>query len=161
MTVRTVTVYIALLCPMLLGGCVGSTRIQQLRPTAEIKQVNRPSGLQEAVSNTRKTSLPENNPVSQAISLPVSVSRPTEVSGELERMERCRRELEALKKINPDVYARRRVEFERLISGASIYNGVRSDVGGHIRNTVDAFYRYKSDKLCADIASDVLNGLTR
>ncbi|EPC0237626.1 hypothetical protein [Escherichia albertii] len=80
---------------------------------------------------------------------------------DVEKMERCRRELEALKKIDSAVYNKRKAEFDKLVSGASLYNGVRSDVGNYTQSTVDALYRFRSDKLCADIASDVLKGLTK
>ncbi|MEE7414959.1 hypothetical protein [Escherichia marmotae] len=80
---------------------------------------------------------------------------------DVEKMERCRRELEALKRIDPTVYSKRKAEFDKLISGASLYNGVRSEVGNYTQSAVDALYRFRSDKLCADIASDVLLGLTK
>lgn len=91
-------------------------------------------------------------------------SKPVSSSGDrlddVEKMERCRRELEALKKIDSAVYNKRKAEFDRLVSGASLYNGVRSDVGNYTQSAVDALYRFRSDKLCADIASDVLNELS-
>ncbi|TGB99012.1 hypothetical protein FEK50_20200 [Escherichia sp. E2586] len=80
---------------------------------------------------------------------------------DVEKMERCRRELEALKKIDSAVYNKRKAEFDKLVSGASLYNGVRSDVGNYTQSAVDALYRFRSDKLCADIASEVLLGLTK
>ncbi|MED9720353.1 hypothetical protein RCO07_02755 [Escherichia marmotae] len=92
-------------------------------------------------------------------------SKPVSSSGDrlddVEKMERCRRELEALKRIDSAVYNKRKEEFDKLVSGASLYNGVRSDVGNYTRSAVDALYRFRSDKLCADIASDVLQGLTK
>ncbi|MGC0623117.1 hypothetical protein [Escherichia coli] len=80
---------------------------------------------------------------------------------DVEKMERCRRELEALKRIDSAVYNKRKAEFDKLLSGASLYNGVRSDVGNYTQSAVDALYRFRSDKLCADIASDVLEGLVK
>ncbi|GCP46326.1 hypothetical protein HmCmsJML095_03443 [Escherichia coli] len=91
--------------------------------------------------------------------------KPVNSSGDrlddVEKMERCRRELEALKRIDSAVYNKRKAEFDRLVSGASLYNGVRSEVGNYTQSAVDALYRFRSDKLCADIASDVLLGLTK
>lgn len=78
-----------------------------------------------------------------------------------EKMERCQRELEALKKIDSTVYSKRKAEFNKLISDASHYNGIRSDVGNYTQSVVEALYRFRSDKLCADIASDVLNKLSQ
>lgn len=77
------------------------------------------------------------------------------------RMERCRRELDALKKIDNTVYTKRKTEFDKLMSGASLYTGVRSEVGNYTQSAVDALYRFKADKLCADISNDVLNGLAK
>ncbi|MFS7051429.1 hypothetical protein [Escherichia coli] len=91
--------------------------------------------------------------------------KPVSSSGDrlddVEKMERCRRELEALKRIDSVVYNKRKAEFDKLVSGASLYNGVRSEVGNYTQSAVDALYRFRSDKLCADIASDVLLGLTK
>ncbi|HCM1965157.1 TPA: hypothetical protein N3A49_004741 [Salmonella enterica subsp. salamae serovar 56:l,v:z39] len=77
------------------------------------------------------------------------------------RLERCRRELDALKKINISVYEKRQREFDSLMSGAGIYTGVRGEVSTFTQGAVDAYYRYRSDKLCADIANDVLNELAK
>ncbi|MEC9714303.1 hypothetical protein RCT60_14955 [Escherichia coli] len=91
--------------------------------------------------------------------------KPTGSSGDhlddIEKMERCRRELDALKKIDSAVYNKRKMDFDKLVSGASLYNGVRGDVGNYTQSAVDALYRFRSDKLCADIASDVLKGLSK
>ncbi|EFR3658197.1 hypothetical protein LDR44_004670 [Salmonella enterica] len=75
------------------------------------------------------------------------------------RLERCRRELDALKKINITVYEKRQREFDSVMSGAEIYTGVRGEISTFTQGAVDAYYRYRSDKLCADIANDVLNEL--
>ncbi|HII2327321.1 TPA: hypothetical protein ACYZ19_004920 [Escherichia coli] len=91
--------------------------------------------------------------------------KPVNSSGDrlddVEKMERCRRELEALKRIDSAVYNKRKAEFDKLVSGASLYNGVRSEVGNYTQSAVDALYRFRSDKLCADIASDVLKELAK
>lgn len=91
---------------------------------------------------------------------PRTVTVATDSIDDVARMERCRRELEALKKIDGAVYTKRKGEFDRLMSGASLYNGVRGDVGNYTQSAVDALYRFKADKLCADISADVLNGLS-
>ena len=80
---------------------------------------------------------------------------------DVERMERCRRELDALKKINPQIYKMRKTEFDNLMAGAVIYNGVRNDIGDYTQNAVDALYRFKTEKFCADISADVLNNLSK
>ncbi|HIH9051500.1 TPA: hypothetical protein ACYUXQ_004146 [Escherichia coli] len=134
--------------------------MQQYRHQEEKKSLNQTSIIMQKSSNDIQKNLIQNSPVNLPISNSRSRSPSIEGQGEIERMERCRHELDALKKINQHVYAKRRGQFDLLVSKASIYNSVRSDVGNLTRNTVDAFYRYKSEKLCADIANDVLNGLT-
>ena len=79
---------------------------------------------------------------------------------DIERMERCQRELEALKKIDIKVYNQRKAEFDRVMQGADIYSGVRSDVRESTQNAVDAYYRYRVDKMCADISKNVLDSLS-
>lgn len=77
------------------------------------------------------------------------------------RMERCRRELDALKKVDINIYNKRKSEFDKLMSDAVIYNGVRVDVRDYTQGAVDALYRFRVDKLCADISSDMLNNLSK
>lgn len=79
---------------------------------------------------------------------------------DIEKMERCRRELEALKRIDIKLYNQRKAEFDRLMRGADIYSGVRSDVRISTQNAVDAYYRYRVDKMCADISKNVLDSLS-
>ncbi len=79
---------------------------------------------------------------------------------DIEKMERCRRELEALKRIDIGIYNQRKVEFDRVMQGADIYSGVRSDVRVSTQDAVDAYYRYRVDKMCADISKDVLDRLS-
>ncbi|HAU2960677.1 TPA: hypothetical protein JC757_004573 [Salmonella enterica subsp. diarizonae] len=98
------------------------------------------------------------NPIVQSIEATSKIT-PADKLGDLGKMERCRRELEALKKIDLSVYNKRKLEFDKLISGAALYSGVRKDVGDYTQSAVDALYRFRSDKLCADISIDVLNSL--
>lgn len=79
---------------------------------------------------------------------------------DIEKMERCRRELEALKRIDIRTYNQRKAEFDRVMQGADIYSGVRSDVRSSTQDAVDAYYRYRVDKMCADISKDVLDSLS-
>lgn len=79
---------------------------------------------------------------------------------DIEKMERCRRELEALKRIDIRTYNQRKTEFDRLMQGADIYSGVRSDIRVSTQDTVDAYYRYRVDKICADISKEVLDSLS-
>lgn len=67
----------------------------------------------------------------------------------------CQRELLALSKINPKVYAIRKAAFDELLSNASVYTSVRDDIGGGTKDTMDALYKYKTQKLCSDIEQSV------
>lgn len=78
----------------------------------------------------------------------------------IEKMEQCRRELEALRTIDIKIYNQRKVEFDRVMQGADIYSGVRSDIRASTQDAVDAYYRYLVDKMCADISKNVLDSLS-
>lgn len=91
----------------------------------------------------------------------ISTSNLSDRLDDIEKMEQCRRELDALKKIDGVKYNKRKQEFDSLVSGASLYSGIRADIGNYTQSAVDALYRFRSDKLCADISNDVLNGLVK
>ncbi|EAU6886213.1 hypothetical protein EH284_23335 [Salmonella enterica] len=74
---------------------------------------------------------------------------------------RCDRELKALKRLDGRRYAQRKAQFDRLMAGASLYAGIRTDVSGGTQETVDAMYRFRTGKLCAEISQDVLDALAR
>ncbi|AXX20533.1 hypothetical protein [Serratia marcescens] len=104
----------------------------------------------------------EQKPVEIDAPLPVSVAEiaPSRGADDAEaRMRHCNGELQALRKVDKKRYAERKVEFDRLMSGAAMYAGVRGSVQSRTQDAVDALYRYRTDKLCADIGQDVLNGL--
>ncbi|EIM8480862.1 TPA: hypothetical protein ACKQGZ_001026 [Serratia marcescens] len=98
---------------------------------------------------------------------PVSVTKQTvaqdiektQAAKEAERMAQCQKELEALKGINPGQHKTYRQEFDRLMSGAAQYAGLRTRVNSETQDTVDALYRYKVSRLCADITQATLTGL--
>lgn len=111
------------------------------------------SGCQNKINGVRNHGQLLKN--AQSISSPVS----NEINN-IEKIERCRRELDALKKVDVNIYNKRKSEFDKLMSDAVIYNGVRVDVKEYTQGTVDALYRFRVNKLCADISSDILNKLT-
>lgn len=111
------------------------------------------SGCQNKINGVRNHGQLLKN--AQGISSPVS----NEINN-IEKIERCRRELDALKKVDVNIYNKRKSEFDKLMSDAVIYNGVRVDVKEYTQGTVDALYRFRVNKLCADISSDILNKLT-
>lgn len=73
----------------------------------------------------------------------------------------CDRELKALRKLDARRYALRQAQFTRLMSGASVYAGIRTDVVAGTRESMDAMYRFRTGKLCSEISRDVLDALTR
>ncbi|EBS3707161.1 hypothetical protein EHB58_24000 [Salmonella enterica subsp. enterica serovar Hull] len=76
-------------------------------------------------------------------------------------MESCSRELKALRRLDAQLYSRRKAQFDRLMSNAAIYAGLRTDVAGSTREAVDAMYRFRTSRLCAEISRDVLDALAR
>ncbi|ECD5144129.1 hypothetical protein E1460_23525 [Salmonella enterica subsp. enterica serovar Caracas] len=76
-------------------------------------------------------------------------------------VEKCARELKALKRLDARRYAQRKEQFDRLMSTASLYADVRMDVERETQESVDAMYLFRTGKLCAEISRDVWNALTR
>lgn len=78
---------------------------------------------------------------------------------EADRLAQCQKELDALKGINPEQHKSYRQEFDRLMRGAAQYAGLRTQVNSATQDTVDALYRYKVSRLCANIGQATLSGL--
>ncbi|EAU2710450.1 hypothetical protein OE847_003749 [Salmonella enterica] len=95
-------------------------------------------------------------PPAPAVTPPAAV--PT---GQSSAMESCSRELAALKRLDNRLYNRRKVQFDRLMYGASLYAGLRTEVAGSTQEAVDAMYRFRTGRLCAEISRDVLEALAR
>lgn len=71
----------------------------------------------------------------------------------------CQNDLNSLKQVNSKAWTMRKRDFDSLVAGASVYASVRTDVNGKTRDTLDALYRFKTNKLCVQIERDVLDGL--
>ncbi|ATA19214.1 hypothetical protein EDC48_111106 [Gibbsiella quercinecans] len=78
---------------------------------------------------------------------------------EAERLQQCQKELDALRTINAEQYQQNKRAFDALMSGASQYAGLRTQVNSDTQDTVDALYRYKVNRLCAEVNQAVLAGL--
>lgn len=78
---------------------------------------------------------------------------------EAEQLAQCQKELEALKPVDARQHQTYQQEFSRLMSGAAQYAGVRTQANSDTQETVDALYRYKVRRLCADISQALLTGL--
>jgi len=83
----------------------------------------------------------------------------TKTQREADRLTQCQKELEALEGIDPERQKTLRQEFDRLMSGAAQYAGLRTRVNSETQDTVDALYRYKVNRMCANITQAMLNGL--
>lgn len=77
------------------------------------------------------------------------------------RLAQCQRELEVLKSLNPEQHTALRQTFNQLMSGAAQYSGLRTQVNAQTQETVDALYRYKVNRLCANIAQATLADLAK
>ncbi|WP_273855334.1 hypothetical protein [Serratia liquefaciens] len=78
---------------------------------------------------------------------------------ETERLVQCQKEVDALKDLHPEQHAAYKKAFDSYMSGAAQYAGLRTQVNSETRETVDALYRYKVNRLCADIGVATLNAL--
>lgn len=78
---------------------------------------------------------------------------------EAEQLAQCQKELEALQPLDARQYKVYQQEFSRLMNGAAYYAGVRTQANSGTQETVDALYRYKARRLCANISQALLTGL--
>lgn len=80
-------------------------------------------------------------------------------SGEVRSMAQCDKALASLRAINPASYQKKKAYFDSLVSSVSRYGDIRNAVSDSTRETVDALYKFKAGKVCADIENEVMNGL--
>ncbi|EAS2834007.1 hypothetical protein AV553_24180 [Salmonella enterica] len=137
----------------------------RLKPVRVVMVVLFLAGCNNGHMSVPKTATPEAKRGAPTQKVPVqaneTIVRPALESSPAGGTESCDRELKALKKLDARRYAVRRAQFTRLMSGASLYAGIRTDVAGGTREAVDAMYRFRTGKLCADISRDVLDALAR
>ncbi|HGM5490681.1 TPA: hypothetical protein ACKP1B_002318 [Serratia fonticola] len=76
-----------------------------------------------------------------------------------EKIGMCQRELASLKQVNPKAYATRSANFDRLVNSAGVYTAVRGDISPQTKDTLDALYKFKTNRMCAEIERDVLQAL--
>ncbi|MBD8453639.1 hypothetical protein [Serratia rubidaea] len=76
-------------------------------------------------------------------------------------IEQCRKALDSLQKINPQSYRQKKAYFDSLLGSVAQYSAVRGEVSGGTKDTIDALYKFKTNKVCADIENEVMNGLVR
>ncbi|CAI1059161.1 hypothetical protein [Serratia entomophila] len=78
---------------------------------------------------------------------------------EAEQLALCQKELAALKPVDAKQQQTFQQAFSRLMSGAAQYASVRAQTNSGTQETVDALYRYKVKRLCANISQALLTGL--
>ncbi|MBW4204129.1 hypothetical protein JW319_22505 [Enterobacter cloacae subsp. cloacae] len=78
---------------------------------------------------------------------------------ETERLNNCQKELNILKGVSAEKYTIYKRTFDGLMSGAAQYAGLRKEVNANIQETVDALYRYKVNRLCAEVSQVALEAL--
>ena len=78
---------------------------------------------------------------------------------EAARLLQCQKELEVLRTVQPKQFTDYKQDFDRLMHGAAQYSRLRTGVNTETQDTVDALYRYRVNKLCAQIDQAVLLGL--
>lgn len=75
-------------------------------------------------------------------------------------LEQCRKELDALKSINPTVWDKYSRDFDDLIRRAGVYSSVRGELNPYTQGAIDSYYRFRADKLCSDLVGKVLSELS-
>ncbi|MDL4455009.1 hypothetical protein QRZ34_28915 [Klebsiella michiganensis] len=84
---------------------------------------------------------------------------PAASTGEARGMAQCEKALASLRAINPASYQKKKAYFDALVGSVSRYGDIRGAVSDSTRETVDALYKFKAGKVCADIENEVMNGL--
>lgn len=79
---------------------------------------------------------------------------------ETAELERCKAQLESLRRVAPDKYGRFNNAFRYIMSGAASYASVRSKTNLETQETIDALYKYRSKLICAQIDQAMMNSLS-
>ena len=83
------------------------------------------------------------------------------VKRETQDLKQCQQNLSALGTLKTDNYLAKKKVFDDLMSGASQYASIRSQVNEHTQDTVDALYRYQVSYQCAEINQALLAELAK
>ncbi len=71
----------------------------------------------------------------------------------------CQQTLDSLLKVNPMRGKQYKSRFDSLVNAAAEYASVRQKSNADIRNTVDAMYEYRTNKLCIEINNALFENL--
>ncbi len=88
------------------------------------------------------------------------VVKPTDEEIEAAQLQQCQKSLDALQTVKTQQSVEYKKSFEKVMEGAAQYSGIRSRIKDETQGTVDALYRYRVSKLCAQIDQALLIGLT-
>ncbi|HGM5456454.1 TPA: hypothetical protein ACKPZ5_004443 [Serratia marcescens] len=80
---------------------------------------------------------------------------------ETQDLKQCQQNLNALGMLKTADYPAKKQVFDNLMSGASQYAGVRTQVNERTQETVDALYRYQVSYQCAEINQALLTELAK
>jgi len=83
----------------------------------------------------------------------------TEVDEDTLRLQQCNTTLEALHSVNARQFSTYHQAFEHLMKGAARYASLRTRINNETQDTIDSLYRYRVNKLCAQIDQAILLGL--
>lgn len=80
---------------------------------------------------------------------------------ETQDLKQCQQNLSALGTLKTQDYPAKKQAFDNLMSGASQYASVRTQVNERTQDTVDALYRYQVSYQCAEINQALLAELAK
>lgn len=80
---------------------------------------------------------------------------------ETQDLKQCQQNLSALGTLKTQDYLAKKQVFDNLMSGASQYASVRTQVNERTQDTVDALYRYQVSYQCAEINQSLLAELAK
>nr|WP_315290297.1 hypothetical protein [Serratia proteamaculans] len=80
---------------------------------------------------------------------------------ETQDLKQCQQNLSALGTLKTEGYQAKKLVFDNLMSSASQYASVRTQVNERTQDTVDALYRYQVSYQCAEINQALLAELAK
>ncbi|MFO6502695.1 hypothetical protein ACLD9R_19590 [Serratia marcescens] len=106
------------------------------------------------VSGCQSTKTPQ-------IAVSASALQDEKAKREIQDLKQCQQNLNALGTLKTADYPAKKQVFDNLMSGASQYAGVRTQVNERTQETVDALYRYQVSYQCAEINQALLTELAK
>ncbi|HEJ8043613.1 TPA: hypothetical protein SMI51_003619 [Serratia marcescens] len=107
------------------------------------------------LSSCQSTKMPQTKATS------TSTLQDEKAKRESQDLKQCQQNLNALGTLKTADYPAKKQVFDNLMSGASQYAGVRTQVNERTQETVDALYRYQVSYQCAEINQALLTELAK